>query len=368
MLTAAVAAGKYTIEVAYDIPSMALYLDQLHLMSYDYHGSWETATGINSALYANPNFDKNDNLFMNTNWSLNHWISKGFPANKISLGMPLYGQGWTLANVANNGLYAPAYSGITPGPYTQQSGFWGFNELCEKRTADPTGWTTVRDSCYMTPYMYKGNQWLSYDDRDSMLVKGQYVAAMGLGGSMVWSIETDDFKGLCGGGTFPLIKAILQGMNTANPVLPANPCNNQTTTSSTTTTSTTSTTTTTVRTTTTSTTIRTPSSNVTNGPSVTQSTISTSSSTAAPVNSTTTRSTTTTTTASHTDPLAVYCKKDGLNKDPNDCGKFYNCISNGSGGWNVYSQSCAPGTVFSEVINGCAYPQNVLGCENYYGN
>lgn len=381
IVTAAVSAGRYTMEVAYDIPSMALYLDQLHLMSYDYHGgNWESVTGINSPLYANPNFDKNDNLFLNTNWSVNQWISQGFPANKISLGMPLYAQGWTLASATNNGLYAPANNGITPGPYTQQTGVWGYNELCEKRIADPTGWTVVRDSCYLTPYMYKGNQWVSYDDRESMLIKGQYVAAMGLGGSMVWSVETDDFRGLCGGGTFPLIKAIVQGMNTPNPVLPANPCNNQTITptptptpsttstprSSTTTTSTasaTSTTTTTVRTPTPSpTTARTPSTNATSGP-VTPSTLSTS--TAAPV--TTTRSTTTTVAYTTSDSLSIYCKKDGLNKDPNDCGKFYNCVSNGSGGWTVYSQACAPGTVFSDVINGCAYPQNVPGCENYYG-
>lgn len=62
----------------------------------------------------------------------------------------------------------------------------------------------------------------------------------------------------------------------------------------------------------------------------------------------------------------MYCKKDGLNEDPHDCGKFYNCVSNGSGGWAVYSQRCAPGTVFSEIITGCTFPQNVAGCENYY--
>lgn len=64
----------------------------------------------------------------------------------------------------------------------------------------------------------------------------------------------------------------------------------------------------------------------------------------------------------------MYCKKDGLNEDPNDCGKFYNCVANASGGWTVFSQQCAPGTVFSQMINGCAHPQNVPGCENYYNN
>lgn len=44
-------------------------------------------------------------------------------------------------------------------------------KLCEKVKNDPAGWTIVRDGCYLTPYIYRNNQWLSYDDRESMLTK-----------------------------------------------------------------------------------------------------------------------------------------------------------------------------------------------------
>ena len=38
MLTAAVSAGKATIDKAYDVPVMAQTLDYINLMSYDFHG------------------------------------------------------------------------------------------------------------------------------------------------------------------------------------------------------------------------------------------------------------------------------------------------------------------------------------------
>lgn len=58
------------------------------------------------------------------------------------------------------------------------------------------------------PYLVLGKNWISYDDSDSLALKSKYVKDLGLAGAMVWSIETDDFLGICGKGKFPLLNVI----------------------------------------------------------------------------------------------------------------------------------------------------------------
>lgn len=43
--------------------------------------------------------------------------------------------------------------------------------------------------------------------------QAQYATSKGLGGAMVWSIETDDFHGSCHGSPFILIKTIYETLN-----------------------------------------------------------------------------------------------------------------------------------------------------------
>ena len=60
----------------------------------------------------------------------------------------------------------------------------------------------------MAPYMYKDTKWVSFDNVESIKYKTQFAYDQGLAGVMVWSIDTDDFKGLCGGPRYPLLRTI----------------------------------------------------------------------------------------------------------------------------------------------------------------
>ena len=62
----------------------------------------------------------------------------------------------------------------------------------------------------------QGNQWVSYDDQDMIRHKSEYVRRMGLGGAMVWALDLDDFRNVCGEGHYPLMNTIKEVMAPQN--------------------------------------------------------------------------------------------------------------------------------------------------------
>jgi len=53
----------------------------------------------------------------------------------------------------------------------------------------------VRDpESRMGPYAFKGDQWVGFDDVDTIAYKSKYVKEMGLGGAMIWALDLDDFR------------------------------------------------------------------------------------------------------------------------------------------------------------------------------
>jgi len=61
--------------------------------------------------------------------AIKYWIQQGAPNNKLNLGIGTYGRSFTLQDATNNGVGAPDTGAGNAGPYTQQSGFLGYNEV-----------------------------------------------------------------------------------------------------------------------------------------------------------------------------------------------------------------------------------------------
>jgi len=207
-LTAAISASPGKISKGYDIPTMAKYMDAIHLMAYDLHGSWEKTADHHSPLYARP-WDANAEEQLNADFTLKHLMKLGAPAEKLVLGIPTYGRGFSVQANSDMKPPLPANGGSTAGPITAEMGYLGYQEIC--LNIKEKGWTLVNDE--KGPYAYKGTQWVGFDTIDSAIVKAEYIKSKGLGGAMFWDVATDDFNNRCGDGKYPLIHSVGHVLN-----------------------------------------------------------------------------------------------------------------------------------------------------------
>ncbi|KAL1492113.1 hypothetical protein ABEB36_012603 [Hypothenemus hampei] len=204
LLSAAVSPSKRIIDAAYDVSILSKYLDWIAVMTYDYHGQWDKITGHVAPMYTHP---EDIDATFNTNFTINYWIEQGADRKKIVMGMPMYGQSFTLANNEERGLNAPTYGGGEAGEDTRARGFLSYYEICTNIIKK--GWKLVRDKQgRIGPYAYLRDQWVSFDDIGMIRHKSQYVKAMGLGGAMIWALDLDDFANECNCEEYPLLRTI----------------------------------------------------------------------------------------------------------------------------------------------------------------
>jgi chitinase len=209
LLTAAVGAGKATVDAGYEIDKISQDLDMVNLMAYDFFGAWDPYTGLNAPLYHRTEQigDGTDDQFWNTAWAAEYWVSRGCPREKLMIGLATYGRCFTLTSSAENGLPAPAVGPCKNGTWTREAGFLSYYEICQLISVP--GSVTVYHEEHRAPYTYVGDQWVGYDNEQSLVEKVEFINSMGYGGWMAWNIDLDDFTGsFCGKGQYPLMRAI----------------------------------------------------------------------------------------------------------------------------------------------------------------
>lgn len=170
------------------------------------HGSWESETDHHAPLYKRPE----ETIENNADFIVNYCLQQGLSAEKINLGIPLYGNSWTLGESTKAEPLALGSGPAPPGPYTGESGMLGYYEICKSIRSD--GWEVVNDPDQLNgPYAFSPTSptaWVGYDDPAMAAIKSQYVLDNKLGGAMVWDMSTDDFRNTCGDGHNPIMKTI----------------------------------------------------------------------------------------------------------------------------------------------------------------
>jgi chitinase len=182
-LTIAAPAGPTTIPNL-EAKNIGGIVDWMNLMSYDYHGGWDSITGHNAPMKVG---SKDAAQGFSISDSVDAYLTAGFPAQKLVLGLPLYGRGWENVNATGNGLYQSATNASVG---TWEKGVFDYTDI--KNNYLPT-MTRYWDSEAQVPYLYDPARklWISYDDPQSIKIKVDYIKAKGLGGAMLWELSGD---------------------------------------------------------------------------------------------------------------------------------------------------------------------------------
>jgi chitinase len=185
LLTIAAGAGVDKVRVT-DPAAYSQYLDYINVMTYDFHGTWDSRTNHHSPLFDSPNDPRTgDQKLYNSNDAMEAFLSRGVPASKLNLGIGFYGRGWTGVPNVNNGLYQTG----SAAPGTYEAGNEDYKVL-----KDRPG-TIFTDASARATWKYDGNTFWSYDTPAMITEKMNYVKAQNLGGAFFWEFSGDDANG-----------------------------------------------------------------------------------------------------------------------------------------------------------------------------
>lgn len=172
LLSIAVGADQYYIDGT-EMEQVSRYVDYVQLMTYDMRGGFQTLTGHHTNLYT----PTGDLFRISIDTSVSMYIRAGVPKEKIVIGVAFYSRIWHGVPNRNNGLHQNAESTGGYGPnYTQL-----VSDYINKN-----GYVRYWDDEAKAPYLYNGNSFISYDDKQSIGYKCDYVKQRNLAGIMFW--------------------------------------------------------------------------------------------------------------------------------------------------------------------------------------
>ncbi|HWO22045.1 MAG TPA: glycosyl hydrolase family 18 protein [Kofleriaceae bacterium] len=200
LLTTLLPADPARIAAGIDLGSVFQAVDFGNVQAYDFHGPWEPRRTYHHAqLATSPSDPTLASARLSGDGAIHAYLSAGVAPDRLTLGLPLYGYGWTgVCKGLEDGLFQEA-SGVASG--TTKPGTAPVKELLRQfapeqlepgaQVADPKDYL-VYDPVAIAAYGYNGSTFWSFDDADILEIKAAYIQTKGLRGAMLWSLDGDD--------------------------------------------------------------------------------------------------------------------------------------------------------------------------------
>jgi chitinase len=183
VLTAFLPADPAKISAGFEVPAIFHSLDWATVQGYDLHGTWESTTNFQSALFS-PRGDPATPTKFSVDLAIQSYLAARAPARKLVLGVPFYSRGWTGVPNVNNGLFQTSTG---PAAGTFEAGVDDFKVVAAK-----TGFQLFRDRRDGVAWLFDGSTFWTFDDPVALREKMTYVTDHHLGGAMAWSLDADD--------------------------------------------------------------------------------------------------------------------------------------------------------------------------------
>jgi chitinase len=166
-------------------------IDWYNIMTYDFHGTWDSKTGHHTNLFSTPG----DSIFNSSKESFAGSVSYlidsvGLNPKKIIPGAASYARGWKVTGLANHGLFQS-------GSVAMGLSEMGFNDYKYLSSLINNAHEYHWDNNAMAPWLFspKDSTFWTFDDPVSVALKIRFVYAHNLKGLMLWEISGDDSVG-----------------------------------------------------------------------------------------------------------------------------------------------------------------------------
>ena len=167
-------------------------MDWVNVMTYDFAGDWTSYAGHHSPLFAST---RQPGGPRSTELSMKYLLERGMPANRLAVGLPLYGRGFAVSEP-----YASTKNAATGGRVPRGGGYSNVAKLIRDQA-----WTRQWDDETKNPWAIAPDKSavIGYDDAESIGIKTRWAMQQGFRGVFFWQIGAD----LLPDGTNPLQEA-----------------------------------------------------------------------------------------------------------------------------------------------------------------